>query len=223
MTREQAAAFERYRDLLIAESSRYGLTSLHDPGAIQARHFEESLAFLEAVERAGAFASPAIDIGTGAGIPGIPIKMVRPQLVITLLEATGKKTEFLRKAVGQLGLERVTIVSARAEELAHDPVHREHYALAMAKAVAPLPVLVEISLPFLAPGGYLAAQKGSSAERELAEAARAIEVCGGEVAAMERFEAPGAAVKPVLILIRKVSSTPEAYPRRPGIPAKRPL
>ena len=176
-----------------------------------------------AIERAGAFASRAIDIGTGAGIPGIPIKIVRPQLVLTLLEATAKKTEFLRKAVEQLGLERVTIVAARAEELAHDPLHRARYSLAMAKAVAPLPVLVEISLPFLGPGGYLAAQKGSSAERELAEAARAIEVCGGEVAAMERFEAPGAAVKPALILIRKVSATPEAYPRRPGRPAKRPL
>jgi 16S rRNA (guanine527-N7)-methyltransferase len=149
--------------------------------------------------------------------------MVRPEMALTLLEATGKKTEFLRKVVEQLGLERVTIVAARAEELAHDPLHREHYALATAKAVAPLPVLVEISLPFLAPGGYLAAQKGSAAERELAEAARAIEVCGGEMASMERFEAPGAAVKPVLILIRKVSATPEAYPRRPGMPKKRPL
>ena len=118
VTREQAAAFDRYRELLIAESSRYGLTSLRDPEAIQARHFDESLAFLDAIERAGAFASPAIDIGTGAGIPGIPIKIVRPHLALTLLEATGKKTEFLRKAVEELGLERVTIVSARAEEVA---------------------------------------------------------------------------------------------------------
>ena len=181
------------------------------------------MALLEAIERASAFASPAIDIGTGAGIPGVPMNIVRPALELTLLEATGKKTEFLQKAVDLLGLEAVTVVHGRAEEAARDPEHREQYPLAVAKAVAPLRVLVELALPFVGLGGYLAAQKGSAAERELAEAATAIGVCGGEVAAIQAFEAPGAAVKPVLVLIRKVAPTPEAYPRRPGIPTKRPL
>lgn len=223
VTREQSAAFDRYRDLLSSEAGRYGLTSLRDPEAVQTRHFDESLAFLEAIEREGEVGSPAIDIGTGAGIPGIPIKIVRPQLVLTLLDATRKKTEFLHKAVWELGLEGVTIVAGRAEEVAHDAGHREQYALAMAKAVAPLRVLAELALPFLRVGGHLAAQKGSSAEREVREAARAIEVCGGEIVSAERFETPGTAVPQTIILIRKVAPTPETYPRRPGMPAKRPL
>jgi 16S rRNA (guanine527-N7)-methyltransferase len=209
--------------LLVTESSRYNLTALRDPETIEKRHFDESLAFLEAVERTGAFGSPAIDIGTGAGFPGLPVKIVRPDLESTLLEATRKKAEFLTMAVEALGLEGVSVVNGRAETVAHEAEHRERYALAMARAVAQLRVLVELALPFVRMGGYLAAQKGSGAEREVRESARALEVVGGEVALVERIEAPGAAVAPRLVLVRKVRSTPDEYPRRPGMPSKRPL
>ena len=135
--------------MLITESSRHNLTSLRDPASIEARHFAESLAFLDAIESEGAFASPAIDVGSGAGVPGIPMKIVRPELELTLLEATRKKTEFLEKAVAELGLDGVTVLHGRAEEIAHGAAHREHYALAVAKAVAPLRVLAELAMPFL--------------------------------------------------------------------------
>jgi len=223
ITDQQRVAFTTYRDLLIAESARYNLTSLRDPQAIEQRHFGESLALLLALEEAGVFASPAIDIGTGAGFPGVPIKIVRPEIELTLLEATRRKAEFLEKLVASLGLKSVSVVNARAEELAHDPAYRERYALALARAVAPLRVLVELSLPFLRRGGCLAAQKGSGAEREAREAARALEVCGGEVAVVRRLDVPGAAVQPTLVVVRKVAPTPEGYPRRAGIPTKRPL
>jgi len=223
ITREQRAIFDRYRDLLIDESSRHNLTALRDPAAIEARHFGESLGLLEAIEAEGALASPAIDVGTGAGIPGIPLRIVRPRLTLTLLEATRKRAEFLHKAVRELGLAGVTVVQGRAEEAARDPAHREQYALAMAKAVAPLPVLIELALPFVRVGGCLAAQKGSGAAREVVEAAQAIELLGGEIAMVRQFESLGAARPPTLVLVRKVRPTPDAYPRRPGIPTKRPL
>jgi 16S rRNA (guanine527-N7)-methyltransferase len=223
VTGEQRALFGRFRELLIAESSRYNLTSLRDPDAIENRHFAESLSFLEAIESAGAFASPAVDIGTGAGFPGLAIKIVRPHLELTLIEATGKKAEFLEKAVAALGLDGVTVVNARAETAGNDPMHRVRYQLAMARAVAPLRVLVELALPLLCVGGHLAAQKGSGADREVRESTNALTVLGGEVVTLRRFEAPGAAVAPALVLVRKVTQTPDGYPRRPGIPTKRPL
>src|SRR5256885_7371111 len=111
ITPRQQVVFDIYRDLLITQGARYNLTSLRDPGAIQRRHFDESLAFLEAVEDAGILASPAIDIGTGAGLPGVPIAIVRPDLALTLLEATVKKAVFLEQAVSALGLERVAVVN----------------------------------------------------------------------------------------------------------------
>ena len=223
VTGEEQALFDKFLALLISEGARYNLTSLRDPEAIRRRHFDESLALLQAIEAEGALGSPAIDVGSGAGFPGIPITIVRPELELTLLEATGKKAAFLEKAVEALGLEGVAVVNARAEDAGRDPAHRERYALAVARAVAPLRVLVELALPLLQVGGHLAAQKGSGAEREVREAAAALDALGGEVVSVRRFDSPGAATQPALVLVRKVRPTPAQYPRRPGMPAKRPL
>ncbi len=175
------------------------------------------------MDELGVIASPAIDIGSGAGFPGVPIKIARPDLRITLLEATGKKARFLEELIADLGLPGVSIVNERAETLAHDPEHREAYALAMARAVAPLRVLLELSLPFLRVGGHLAAVKGSGAEREVREAAHSLEILGGEVVAMRKVDVPGPGPEPTLVVVRKVQATPGRYPRRPGVPSKRPL
>lgn len=220
---EQSGNFRAYAHLLIEEGKHTNLTSLRDPESIERRHFAESLALLEALEHAGAFISPAIDIGTGAGIPGLPIKIVRPDLRLTLLEATGKKVQFLELVVRTLGLSGVNLVHGRAEEVAHDPAHRGAYNLALARAVAPLRVLAELALPFLCVGGHLAAPKGSGAPREVREAANALEACGGEVAAIRPLDVEGPGPRPTLVLIRKTRETPDNYPRRAGIPSKRPL
>lgn len=219
----QLQAFRVYTRLLVEEGARLNLTSLKEPEAIERRHFGESLALLEALESLGAVGSPVIDIGSGAGFPGLPIKIARPDLHVTLLEATGKKARFLELAVRELELDGVAVVNGRAEEVAHDAAHRGAYVLALARAVAPLPVLVELALPFLRVGGYLAAPKGSAAARELREAANALHICGGEVAAIQPLRVSGEGPAPTLVLIRKSGETPGRYPRRPGMPAKRPL
>lgn len=219
----QVEAFNRYTELLLRESSRLNLTALRDQRAIEGRHFGESLELVKALESLGALGSPAIDIGSGAGFPGLAMKIARPELRITLLEATGKKARFLEMVIEELGLGGVTVINGRAEEIAHDPDHRNAYELALARAVAPLRVLVELSLPLLRRGGYLAAHKGSAASQEVGEARNALRLCGGEVAAVEPLDVPAQGPIPVLVLIRKSAETPDAYPRRPGIPAKRPL
>lgn len=219
----QGRAFDAYFELLASERKRAALTSLTEREDVERRHFGESLALLETLESMDAFASPAIDIGAGAGFPGVPIKIVRPDLRLTLLEATGKKAAFLELLVDRLGLTRVTVIHGRAEDIARQPAHRERYRLALARAVAPLRTLVELALPFLEPGGYLAAPKGSGAEREVHEAANALAVCGGRVEAVRALDFPGPGPIPVLVLVRKTAATPDRYPRRAGVPGKRPL
>lgn len=219
----QLKAFDAYRALLISHRSRAGLTSLRDPDAIDRRHFGESLALLKALEVAGVFASPAIDIGSGAGFPGLPLKIARPQLELTLLEATAKKAAFLETVVRGLGLTGVTVLTERAEDAARDPRHRGAYALALARAVAPLGVLAELAVPFLRVGGRLASPKGSGAAREVAEAEGALTALGGEIEAVTSLERNGQGVAPTLVIVRKVTETPERYPRRAGVPSKRPL
>ena len=218
----QQEQFDLYLRMLLEARRRASLTSLADRASIQRRHFLESIALLGALEDAGVVASPVIDIGTGAGIPGLPVKIARPDLVMTLVEATGKKTRFLEAVVQELGLTGVSVLQARAEELAQEPDQRAAYALALARAVAPLRVLVELTLPFVRIGGCLAAPKGSGAAREVTEAEKALFVCGGAVERIERLDVP-AGPPPTLVLVRKVAETPKAYPRRAGIPRKRPL
>jgi 16S rRNA (guanine527-N7)-methyltransferase len=177
---------------------------------------------LAALEASGVLQSPVVDIGTGAGFPGLPMKIARPELELVLVEATGKKARFLQALVEELGLERVTVLQGRAEELARESAYRDHFPLAVARAVAPLPVLLELALPFVAPGGHLAAPKGSAAPREVREAANALAELRGEIVSAERLEL-GDAPPQTLVLVRKTAATPDRYPRRTGIPNKRPL
>jgi 16S rRNA (guanine527-N7)-methyltransferase len=223
LPQEQLENFRRYLEELEAARPRLRLTALTEPESVQRRHFLEPLALLVALEQMGPLVGTVIDIGSGAGFPGLPVKIVRPGLKLTLLEAHGRRAAFLEHLVGRLGLEDVTVVNGRAEELAHDPRHREAYDVALARAVAPLPALVELTLPFLRVGGLLAAPKGSRARREVNEAEAALKACGGVVESVRPLDVPGAETPPTLVIVRKTSSTPERFPRRSGIPAKRSL
>jgi 16S rRNA (guanine527-N7)-methyltransferase len=220
---DQLEAFRTYMEEMEAARPRLRLTALTDPEAVQRRHFLEPLALLVALEEMGPLGEAAIDIGSGAGFPGLPIKIVRPGLTLTLLEAHGRRAAFLQRLVQRLGLKGVTVINSRAEELAHDPGHREAYELALARALAPLPVLIELALPFLRVGGLLAAPKGSGARREAQEAVAALRACGGLLESLRQLQVPGAETAPTLVVVRKTSGTPGHFPRRPGIPAKRPL
>jgi 16S rRNA (guanine527-N7)-methyltransferase len=222
----QVAAFQTYYEELVAWNQKFNLTAITDYEGVQTRHFLDSLSVLavpgvqEMIARPGA---QAIDVGSGAGFPGIPLKLACPGLRLTLLEATGKKVTFLEHLVAHLGLAGVTAVKARAEELAREPAHRESYDLVIVRAVADVAVLAEYTLPFCRPGGLVVAHKGQAGEAEARAAAGAIETLGGALRAVFPLALPGLPEGHTLVVVEKVSPTPQAYPRRPGVPARRPL
>ena len=221
------ARFARYLALLAEWRGRAGLTSVTDPDAVQRRHFGESLALLAALREAGALTpgrpAEVVDVGAGAGFPGVPMRIAEPALRLTLVESHKRRARFLRTLADELGLDGVEVVAARAEEAGRDAAHRERFDVAVARAVAPLPVLVEYLLPLLRPGGVMAAPKGGGAAREPREAAPAIEALGGGEAALMPLSLPEGAAPQRVVVVRRVGPLPDRYPRRPGIPAKRPL
>jgi 16S rRNA (guanine527-N7)-methyltransferase len=224
LTDKQLASFEICFRELVAWNERFNLTAITDREGVLVRHFLDSLSCLKALSRPQPTAEArVIDVGTGAGFPGIPLKIVCPAMRLTLLEATGKKAAFLEHLVGVLGLERVTIVSARAEEAGQSPEHREQYDWALARAVAEMPSLVEYLLPLVRVGGTSLAQKGEGAAAEVQRAEVAIATLGGRVRQLVPVELRGLAETRYLVVVDKVSATPEKYPRRPGMPTKRPL
>ncbi len=163
-----------------------------------------------------------IDIGAGAGFPGLPLKIALPELHLTLLETTGKKVAFLRHIIAQLQLRDALAIQARAEDLGRDPAYREEYAVAVARAVANLATLLEYALPFVRQGGVFIAQKGVDVDDEIRQAQRALDVLGGRVRASVPVQLPGLEPRH-LIVVEKIAATPAAYPRRAGVPARKPL
>ena len=177
---DQLAAFNCYREALLAANRRTNLTAITDPAAVEIRHFVDSLTCLLAWPTVTDRPMQVIDIGAGAGFPGLPLKLIRPQIGLTLVDSVGKKTAFLAGLVRHLNLEAATVVTARAEDLARQPAYREQYDVALARAVAPAPVLVEYALPFLRVGGRLIAQKtAGKGPDELAACQRACALLGG--------------------------------------------
>ena len=235
LTPDQLARFRRYYDLLVDWSSRMNLTSVTDPAGVQVRHFLDSLTVAVALLRrqpAPAGALPAvlptdgaglIDLGTGAGFPGLPLKILWPALRLTLVESVGKKTEFLRAVVGALALRDVAVLTERAEALGQDRRHRGRYDVVTARAVAPLPVLAEYGLPLCRIGGVLAAPKKGAIEQEIAQGRKAAALLGGGAVARYLFRLPGETDERSVLLLPKTGPTPAGYPRRVGLPAKRPL
>jgi len=224
----QREAFTRYRDLLLAWNRRVNLTAIVEPTEVETRHFLDSLTCAAPLlarwdDAARVPALRCVDVGSGGGFPGLPLKLVLPQLQLTLLEATAKKADFLTCLVADLGLGGVEVVCDRAEALAHSPGHRESYDVAFARALAPLPTLLELTLPFLRPAGLLVAPRKGHVGADVASAARAGETLGGGPPACIPVTVPPLADGRVLVVVDKVGPTPPGYPRRAGIPAKRPL
>jgi len=222
LTQRQRQAFHLYQKELVSWNTRFNLTAITDTEGVQIRHFLDSLSCLLAVGdvRPG---QSLIDVGTGAGFPGLPLKIVYPALRLTLVEATGKKTDFLRHMVKLLELRDVAVIHARAEQVGHDPLHRETYDWVTARAVAAMPTLAEYLLPLCRLGGHCLAQKGEGAAAEVTSAEPAVLLLGGRLSRLVPVELPGLAETRHLVLIEKVARTPEKYPRHPGRPAKRPL
>jgi 16S rRNA (guanine527-N7)-methyltransferase len=225
LSAEALAAFARYYALLAEHGARFNLTRVLDVEGVQVRHFAESLAVGAALEAARQFTGieRVMDVGSGAGFPGIPLRIAWPGVRLTLLEATGKKARFLQLVVDELGLAGVGVVNARAEEAGHDAALREAFDVVTARAVAPLPALAEVTLPFARIGGCAALVKGSRLPQELRDAAGAISRCGGGRADILPLAQFGEGPAPRLLMVPKTRRTPADLPRAPGVPASRPL
>lgn len=221
---EHVAAFEAYYEALITWNEKFNLTAITAYENAQVRHFLDSLTCLLAMEVNGPLTNErVVDVGTGPGFPGLPLKVLRPGLRLTLLEATAKKTRFLDHVVEMLELEDVTVLHGRAEQLGKDKAHRERYDWAIARAVADLPILAEYLLPLARVGGQALAQKGDDVTDELERALFAIETLGGGFWDLVPVELPGLDETRHLVILDKLAATPKQYPRRPGMPTKRPI
>jgi 16S rRNA (guanine527-N7)-methyltransferase len=227
---QQLAAFDRLQAELLDWNQRMNLTAIIDPAEVAVKHFLDSLSCLAALPHVDGrsieawlqTAPAAVDIGAGAGFPGLPIKIAWPALRLTLLDATGKKTRFMKHAVDVLGMTDVTVIQARAEEFGRGP-GRQAFDLAWARAVSRFSTLLEYGLPMIKVGGWLIAQKGRNPQEELAESQTALKTLGGRLHGVLPVTVPGLPADRTLVVVAKVAPTPPAYPRRPGIPEHQPL
>lgn len=221
LTPEQETAFDVYARELAAWNAHTNLTAITAPDEVRVRHFLDSLTVLAAVPLSPG--AHVIDVGTGAGFPGLPLAIVRADLHVTLIEATGKKLAFCQHVAEQLGLTNLDFVHARAEEGGHMPGLRERGDLVAARAVARLPALLEYLLPLARVGGLAAAMKGRTAAEEAADSSRALRLLGGKLRGVREFALPGLDEPHHLVLVDKIAPTPRGFPRRPGLPVQRPL
>ena len=221
ITYGQQSAFEIYERELIEWNARYNLTAIDDPQKLRIKHFLDSLTCVLAMRDNPT--DQIIDVGTGAGFPGIPLKIIYPGIKLTLVESVGKKATFCQHIVDTLKLNDVEVRQERVEAVGCHPEQRQKYDWAIARAVATLPVLVEYLLPLVRVGGCALAMKGESGPAEAHAAEWAIQLLGGQLNQLVRVTLPGVEDDRFLVVISKTAATPDRYPRRVGIPSKKPL
>lgn len=219
----QINQFYQYYELLDEWNKVMNLTAITDQNEVITKHFVDSLALVKAMGEISTKEYKIIDIGTGAGFPGIPLKIAFSQLKITLMDSLNKRIKFLNEVIEQLGLKEITAVHSRAEDLGRDKDYREKYDLSVSRAVANLSTLSEYCMPFVKPGGFFISYKSGKIEEELSSAKHAIFLLGGKVNRIESFTLDGAEAERTLIKIEKVSEISKRYPRKAGVPGKEPL
>lgn len=226
---QQIEQFRTYAALLAEWNQRMNLTAIADSEGVQKKHFLDCLAGLPLVTEEFGFSLPpnrslsCADIGTGAGFPGLPLKIAWPSLKLTLIDGTAKKIRFLNEVVGALALENVTVVQGRAEELGRNRRFRGQFDLVAARAVARLNTLTEYVMPFVRQGGMAILYKGPNAAEEFMEARNAIELLGGETVRFSPVVVPSLQEERRILLVKKLRRTPKQYPRQQGLPRKDPL
>lgn len=222
LSEKQVKQFLTYLEILRDWNRRINLTSLKDPKEIIITHFLDSLTILKAIDIDTKEIS-AIDIGTGAGFPGIPLKILRPEISLSLLDSSKKRIEFLKYLSKSLKLKGLEIIWGRAEDYGKRKEYREKYDIVLARALARLNVLVELGIPFLKIKGLFIIQKGQKLKEELEEAKRAIEILGGELKGIISLRLPFSRKSRKLVIVEKILETSDRFPRRSGIPQKRPI
>jgi len=221
LTDRQVRAFKIYETELLEWNDRINLTAITDSNGVYTKHFLDSLSPLIVMRKNKP--RSLIDVGTGAGFPGIPLKIAIPGLKVTLIDSIGKKISFCEQLIAKLGLKDIEVILGRAEDIARNQKFREEYDCAIARAVAGLPALVEYLIPFVRVGGLAIAQKGEGGPVEANQAAKAIHMLGGRLQQIHHVNLPRVVEDRYLISIDKVSATPDKYPRRTGVPVKNPL
>lgn len=223
LTDQQLDQFEVYYRELVDWNQRMNLTAITEYSEVQVKHFLDSLTVCLTLPQGLLPGAAVVEVGAGAGLPGLALKLVYPDSRLALVESVGKKTAFLRHLVETLGLANVEVYTGRAEELARQPGLRESFDLALARGLAKLPALLEYTLPFCRVGGRVVAWKHGGIDQEIAGAAEALNVLGGRLTAAHQVGVTGLTDNRVLLVVEKVKPTPPVYPRRPGVAAKRPL
>jgi len=218
---EKCNLFQTYYEMLVDWNERMKLTAITDEEGVATKHFLDSLnANVDDVIKS---ASSVIDVGTGAGFPGIPLKIMDPTIKLTLLDSLAKRVNFLNEVTSELGLENVSAIHARAEDMGTDKKYREQYDVCVSRAVANLATLTELCLPFVKCGGYFVSLKGPKAEQEVEEAKNAIKLLGGKFIRIERYAVSDTDLDHNIVIIKKLSHTPTKYPRKAPKPSKEPL
>ena len=221
LTGRQVMSLVTYERELLDWNQKFNLTAIKDAESIRIKHFLDSFSCVMAWG-----ANPPyhlVDVGSGAGFPGLPLKILYPAMRTTLIESVGKKAMFCEHIVRMLGLENVQVIKARAEEVGQKPEHREKYDCAVARAVAGMNVLSEYLLPLVRMGGTMLAQKGESGPAEAQSAEKVMKLLGGKLQQVIQVNLPGVADDRYLVIVNKSHATPPKYPRKPGMPMKQPL
>ncbi len=220
ITDKQLFHFSEYRRLLLEWNEKINLTAITSQEEIVLKHFADSLTVLSVIENEN---SSLIDVGTGAGFPSMPLKIMRPSLKLTLLDSVNKKLNFLRELTEKLELSEVSFFHGRAEDAAQEVAHRQAYDFAVSRAVSQLNVLSEYCLPLVKLGGKFVSMKGADANAEIADAKKAIKTLGGEISDVKQVKIPFTDITHSLIVINKIKETPTIYPRKAGKPLKSPI
>lgn len=211
--------FYKYMNLLIEWNEKINLTAITEPKEIIIKHFIDSLTVLKDIKGKNTL----VDVGTGAGFPGIPLKIMDEEIKITLLDSLNKRINFLNEVINQLDLKNIETIHSRVEEAGKNKKYRERFDIATARAVANLATLSEYMLPLVKVGGKSICMKGSEVSEELQNSKKAISILGGEIENIDNFQLPKSDMMRNIVIIKKVKNTPNKYPRKPGTPSKEPI
>ena len=217
----QKEQFDRYYELMIEKNRVMNLTGITDYDEVCLKHFTDSLTIVRIKNMDQV--NSLIDIGTGAGFPGIPIKIVFPHIEVVLLDSLNKRLKFLDEVIEQLSLEKTTTLHGRAEDYAKKKEYREQFDLSVSRAVANLSTLSEYCLPFVKQGGSFISYKSADSDDEIQQAEKAVKILGGDICKVDKFRLPESEIGRSLVEIKKIKSTPGKYPRKAGVPGKEPL